>query len=104
MAEGTWCEAGRWTRIYAGPAFGFIVLGTPWKKYTLRYRAVTLYLPFVFTGNALIGARTPVWFGLPTVWVEVTVCPEQEAVLTAAMWDHARVGTNIPAQGANMSS
>lgn len=84
MDEGTWCAANHWTRVYAGPAFGFIMLGTPWGEQPVRYRAVTLNLPFFLVGNAVIGPRTPVWFGLPTLWVEVAVCPRQDAVFTAS--------------------
>ncbi len=85
MGEYTLCMAGRWTRVYSGPALGFIFVGTPWGDQPVTYRAYTLNLPFYFEASTLIGLKTAVWFGLPTLWVEFFVLPAQDGHFGASL-------------------
>lgn len=85
MGEYMPCAAGEWTRIYAGPSLGFLAVGTPWGEQTVRYKASTLNLPFYFEASAVVGIKTPVWFGLPTLWVEFSVLLAQDGYFGASM-------------------
>ncbi|QLG12863.1 hypothetical protein HLB42_18395 (plasmid) [Deinococcus sp. D7000] len=46
MNDYTPCVAGQWTRIYAGPSVGFITVWTPWGEQQIKYKTLTLNVPF----------------------------------------------------------
>lgn len=85
MREYTPCVAGQWTRIYSGPSVGFICVWTPWGEQQIRYRALTLNVPFSVERAATVGVKTVIWFGLPTFWVEFSVMPAQDAFFAATL-------------------
>jgi hypothetical protein len=79
----TFCPAGRWTRLFAGPSVGFTPLTAAAPGQTVRYRAITLNLPFYTEGRLAVGWRTPAAFGLPTLWAEVSVMPDRDGFFGA---------------------
>ncbi|NOT08978.1 MAG: hypothetical protein HOP28_12335 [Gemmatimonadales bacterium] len=79
----TLCPAGTWTPLYQAPSYGVVNLWSSAGAVPLRWRAYSASTPWYMSGQVVVNGQLPVWVSLPSVYVQLEVFPDFNALLRA---------------------